>query len=733
MWLDKFTPIKWPNLPILAALGFYLILRAQLRWFDEPFVSKRVTAELAFIGMLLIFVQGWFSRRQDWQPALDEQLPQHLLDSRLWPIALVGVGVGVYGTWYGINEERLTPWVIGLWAIALALLLLARYSAVGVVSWKLYLPILKWVIALLGIWLCLSTAWKAVLLEDHVVTLLERWALGLLVTIFGFVPNESWRNWLRYIGRSLRQDWLEWLAVLTLLVLALIARLAWLETEPHIQSDDEAAFAIQAVDLVEWSNWIDNPFRYGSWQAHPFLYHLMQLASIQTFGQTVFAARVPSALMGALTVPALYLMGRRMFNWRVGLAASIFLITFPIHLHFSRLGLNQVGDPLFAVLSFAFVTRALRTGDKVEFALTGVAVGLSQYFYSGMIVPFLISGYIGLYAILKPGWLRQYADSLAISIGIAALVAFPLYYSNYKDTERPLSPRLDRVAIFKTGDIQLQATDGNLSDYWEYQFSNAFGAYVYRLDESGFYGTHNPIMGWYGGIPFLIGVALCLRRWWDPRWVILPLWVGVASILGGAMLVDPPHFTRYVSVVPGLALLAGLGLVFIIEMVQDIPHQLDIHAPHILVNQRAQTILLTGVMLVLAGLNLWDYSEKYLPQRLYFGERTAKLNEVAWLLQDLDLEGRQIYYLSDADLNLAGSSLVRYQVQRRGHEYIDKPQEVHELPAGDYIFVAAPLRYEDFLEVMTHIPQAEVQDFTRDNGDPLVKVLFVTLSEETSH
>ncbi len=733
MWLETLASLKWYNLPILAAIGFYLILRAQLRWFDEPYLSSRETAEMAFLGMFLVFVQGWFSRRRDWTAALEHESAQHLLGSRLWWLALIGIAIAVQGAWQGINQEEwFATSVVIKWLVALILVLTARYFAEWQsVWWRHYLPVIKWGIAVAGIWLCLYAAWKAVFLEDHVVTLLQWWVGGIGLTVFGLIPNQAWLQWVRYVSHSMQQDWREWLTVLGLLGLALIARLAWLGSEPHIQSDDEAAFAIQAVDLVSWSKWIDNPFRYGSWQAHPFLYHLTQLASIQTLGQTVFAARVPSALMGAFTVPALYLMGRRLFNWRVALAAAIFLLTFPQHLHFSRLALNQVGDPLFAVLSFAFITRALRTGDKVEFGLAGVSLGLSQYFYSSMIVPLLITGYVGVYAVLRPGWLRRYADLLAITIAVAAVVAFPLYYSNYKDEERSLSPRLDRVAIFKTGDIQLQAAAaGDLKEYWEFQFANAFGAYVFRLDESGFYGTHNSVMGWYGGVPFMIGVALCLRRWWDPRWIILPLWVGVAAILGGAMLVDPPHFTRYASVVPGLALLVGVGLAYIVEMIQDFPQQLDLKAWPILSDKRLQTVVLAGVVFVFAGLNLWDYTEKFLPQRLYFGERTAKLNEVAWTLQDLDLEDREIYYFSDADLNLTGSSLMRYQVKRRGQEYIQPPEEIHNLPAGDYIFVAAPLREEEFVALAEEVPWGETKTFTRDNDDEvLIYVLFVTLDE----
>src|SRR5690606_914795 len=151
-------------------------------------------------------------------------------------------------------------------------------------------------------------------------------------------------------------------------------------------------------------DWVTNPFKYGVWH-HPLLYHTMVAVAIEALGQTVAASRIVSALLGALTVPAVYLMGRRMIDPRVGLTAAIFLVGFPFHVQFSRTGMNMVGDPLFAALMFAFLTRALRDNDAMEAALAGLALGLSQYFYfAAKLVPLLVVAYVGLVAL--GGWRR---------------------------------------------------------------------------------------------------------------------------------------------------------------------------------------------------------------------------------------------------------------------------------------------------------------------------------------
>lgn len=732
------------SLPILGAFGLYLIVQAQIEWYGQPVFSEKSTFFKALNGVFLIFTQGWVSSRRDWQTLFDDtDTPRHILDTPRWFFAVIGLLISVVALWHGIIQERwfslpvLIPTLLGIILILSARLPLPFFNKSQQLNTSQFnltrlLFASKSLIALFGIWLCMYVAWRAVLLDMSALLLLGIWSIGVSLTMIGLVPLSDAKEWVHGVGQSLSQNRVEWFVVLILFLVALLIRTAWLETQPYIQSDDEAAFAIQAVDVEKFSDWIDNPFRYDSWQAHPMLYHMSQLAAIKAFGQTVAAARFPSALMGALTIPAVYLLSRRLFNWRVALASSIFLMSLPVHVHFSRLALNQVGDPFFATLAFAFLTQALRTGNRMEYALAGLTLGLSQYYYgASRIVVFLAVAYIGLYALANLRWLWRRGDAILITAIVAGVVAFPNYYSTVRDTERSFTPRLDHVAIFRTGNIQAATATVGFQDYWESQVSHSFGAYIHRFDkDQGFYGQHGIVSGWYGGILFLVGIGLCLRRIRDPRWLLLPLWIAVGTIFGVVLLIDPPHYTRFVCVLPALSIIVGLALVWMIEKLQDLPTQLGLSLP-CWSNPRLQSAPILAATLIIMLFNLADYTFDYLPRRGYFGERTANLNEAADILNaQLDFDNVTLYYLSSGALNLHGSSLMRYQLPLRGFEYDIAQMSLSDLKPGNYAFVAAWERIEDLEMLFSDLSSINIQAYNSPStGTPLLYILLISFPQ----
>lgn len=663
---------------------------------------------------------------------------QQLSHTSTWA-RLSGVALIALGQWLWFeHQESAAP---GLWAVmpGIALVIAATRQDEFEAERRPQLagdaepgPRLTWKLPFAGVGLALVvyTGWRALAETNTVWDLLLLWGCALWLTVYGLVPTEAARRWRQAIGHSLREETSTWLAVGGLFVLGLVVRVAWLETQPYIMAGDDAAFAIQSVNLKDTLYWVTNPFKYGVWH-HPLLYHTMVAAAIDLLGQTVAASRIVSALLGALTVPTIYLMGRRMIDHRVGLVAAIFLVGFPFHVQFSRTGMNMVGDPLFAALAFAFLAHALRDNDAMEAALGGLALGLSQYFYfAAKLVPLLVVAYVGMACLRDWRRMRARTGVLAITAIVAGAVVFPNLYSVYMDKERPISPRLAQVSVWETGAAKTARQHGQVVEFWGNQIRRGLMAFVQVLDESDVYGKSNPVLGWFGGVPFIAGLALAVRRWRDPRFTILALWVLGTGLMGGALLIDPPHYPRYVSATPALALLVGMGLVSIGGAIRAALAHVPGAAGRL--TWRWVTV---GLALALVTAELGAYVFDNLPRKLIYGETTVQLNEVADILDTF--EGRyQVWTFSSLYLDLRGTDLLDYlSPENAGQEFpgeIARWREVIEPASGAQAFVIAPNRFEEVGEdLVTALPGGEMRRYNnRRTGDSLVYVYFVTLGQE---
>jgi len=156
-------------------------------------------------------------------------------------------------------------------------------------------------------------------------------------------------------------------------------------------------------------------------------------------GRTVLAIRLPSAIAGALTIPATYWLVREMLGRRAAWMAALWLTAFHQHVFFSRVAYNNIFDGLFLALSAAALYRGWRQNRRIFFQLAGLAVGVSLFFYTtSRLIPILLAlwclslrriqadSHSRLYAhhpdsllftasrvsMLVPGWLGPAAEAL---------------------------------------------------------------------------------------------------------------------------------------------------------------------------------------------------------------------------------------------------------------------------------------------------------------------------------
>lgn len=186
-----------------------------------------------------------------------------------------------------------------------------------------------------------------------------------------------------------RRWWLEPLILLALFGAALFVRTYGLHTFPPGLYNDEAANGVDAVAVIDGARPVFFPRNTG--REPLFIY--LQAGLIALVGQTPFALRLAAALLGALTVPAAYLMVRTAFAdtrhvRSLSLWTALFLTVGYWHVSLSRIAFRAIALPFYATATFALFwwswRRTLGPGRQpwLGLVLTGALLGVTLYTYT---------------------------------------------------------------------------------------------------------------------------------------------------------------------------------------------------------------------------------------------------------------------------------------------------------------------------------------------------------------
>lgn len=358
----------------------------------------------------------------------------------------------------------------------------------------------------------------------------------------------------------------EWAALASVTLAALALRFWELETSVRLFVD-ELNFATPVRAFRDIHN-IALLVPFSNIAAFPYLYPYWQSITVEWFGPTFTGLRATSAIVGALTVPALYLLGRALFDRKTALAAAMLLAAFPPHLHFSRLGLNNIADPLFATLGFALLARGITLGRRAEYAAGGALLGLTHYFYEGGRLLFWPLAMFWLVGLALLWWPRLRLSHLATALLAALIVAAPIY-TTLMSAERPLAARATENDTVLSLDYWRDVFNDGLNGVLKHIRERAvtpFLIYLQLRESSLFYGGHTPLLLTLISPLALLGMFAVLYRPRAPGNLLLLLWVAATS-LGNSLMVENMHAPRYAVVFPALMLLAAVGLRYTLALV----------------------------------------------------------------------------------------------------------------------------------------------------------------------
>ena len=352
------------------------------------------------------------------------------------------------------------------------------------------------------------------------------------------------------------------LFALTLLV-GVALRFYALGDLPHGIYHDEAYYGLDAVSVIEGARPVFFPANNGR---EPLYIYILSL-SVATFGRTPFGLRFASAVIGTLTMPVTYLLGRALFNRRIGLLAmAICAVTFwPLAL--SRVSFRAGALPLFLGLAIALGWLGLSRRNLLLAILGGVAYGLAFNTYTAARVTPLALGVMAVVAFLtqrrnaKRAKTQSFANAQTRSFYWRELAAFtlaalvviaPLGFYALAHPEQVFA-REGQVSIFET-------ESGNpvlifLKHVWL-----AVGMFGWHGDAIP---RHNlpgrPVFEVWTFVFFVIGLLLLAsraRRSLSSAFVLV--WVA-ATLLPTTLAEDTPHFLRAIGMLPVLWLIPAVG------------------------------------------------------------------------------------------------------------------------------------------------------------------------------
>jgi 4-amino-4-deoxy-L-arabinose transferase-like glycosyltransferase len=224
--------------------------------------------------------------------------------------------------------------------------------------------------------------------------------------------------------------------LLLILLLGAVLRLVNPGQSPPGLNQDEAANAWNAYCLLKTGKdqvGVSWPIFYsrclGGNSSTFYIYSLLPFQAIG--GLNVLTTRLPAGVGGVLTIFLLYYVGKRLFNWKVGLLAAFFLALNPWHIQLSRWGHEASLGPLFGLVPLAALLWSnmpvsddeTRAGRPVLAALGGGLVGICCYSYHSvrLFVPFFL---LTVVLATLSGWGRQ----LKSRKGMQTIVCFILFF-----------------------------------------------------------------------------------------------------------------------------------------------------------------------------------------------------------------------------------------------------------------------------------------------------------------
>lgn len=564
---------------------------------------------------------------------------------------------------------------------------------------------------------------------------LPRIALGRrsdrAVSIEGQQLQDRSHSAVRSLSVESARDWLAahgWEVGLLLLLLfgALVVRAWRLDTIPWTLGGDEGSQGLWARDVIEGR--LPNMFGLG-WLSVPNMSFYWQAAWFRLFGDNIVGLRLPWAVVGVLTVLGTYLLVRRLFDRGLAFLTAFLLATYHFHIHYSRLGSNQIADPFFTVWALYFLVVGMQsTGGEPgndrrpahwAWAATGIICGLGFYFYAGSRQSLLIvAAVLAWAAVADHGLLGLQIQGLWAMIGGFLVAAGPMVLLALRDPAN-FNARINQVGIFQSKwlENEVQKTGRSAARLLAQQLRQALFAFNLAKDRVVWYGPRTiPLMDFSASILFLLGLAASVSRLLKWRYAVFVIWFAVVIVVGGALTENPPSSQRIVSSAVPAVFFVAVALRELTAVLRDL----------LGLSEFSRHTAAAGLAVVLAVISLRFYFGPYQQSWVYGSFNGEVATRLGYYLHDLGPEWQEYFfgaprmYADFGSTPFIAKGVKLYDVMQPlsgSPDFVD--------PSRKAVFVFLPERLNELAFVQEAYPNG-VLDRVHRTGAPDGPLLFVS-------
>ncbi len=216
--------------------------------------------------------------------------------------------------------------------------------------------------------------------------------------------------------------------IAVVLIISAALRLIALSDLPAGMNQDEASIGYDSWAIANYGvdrNGYHNPVYPVAWGAgHGPFYMYAASLFIKILGNSLFAYRLPQALLGVLSVLVLYLLLKKTTNRFTAYTGALLLAVAPWHIISSRWGLDANPAPFLILFALYFFVKGCQDKKTWSYLLSAALFSLSLYTYAStyivvpiMLVILLIYALVRRYITLK---------QLLLSGVVCIVIAVPL-------------------------------------------------------------------------------------------------------------------------------------------------------------------------------------------------------------------------------------------------------------------------------------------------------------------